>query len=65
MRRDLPTRHGRAADATIAAYLRELLAEDALDPLAVDAAPVEPEPGVPPAVLELARPHAAPLDAAR
>jgi len=64
MRRDLPTRHGRAADATIAAYLRELLAEDALDPLAVEAAD-EPEPGVPPAILEIARPHAAPLDAAR
>jgi len=64
MRRDLPTRHGRAADATIAAYLRELLAEDALDPLAVDDA-LESEPGVPPAVLEIARPQAAPLDAAR
>lgn len=64
MRRDLPSRHGRAADATIAAYLRELLAEDELDPLAVDAA-AEPEPGVPPAVLEMTRPQGATLDAVR
>lgn len=28
MRRDEPNRHGRAADALIASYLRELLADD-------------------------------------
>ncbi|MBS1870237.1 MAG: hypothetical protein JSS99_11285 [Actinobacteria bacterium] len=28
MRRDPPTRHGRAADALIASYLRELLLDD-------------------------------------
>jgi hypothetical protein len=28
MRRDEPTRHGRAADALIASYVRELLADD-------------------------------------
>jgi hypothetical protein len=31
MRRDEPNRHGRAADAVIASYLRELLAEDETD----------------------------------
>jgi hypothetical protein len=31
MRRDEPNRHGRAADALIASYLRELLAEDETD----------------------------------
>jgi len=31
MRRDEPSRHGRAADALIASYLRELLAEDETD----------------------------------
>ncbi len=40
MLRDEPTRHGRAADAFIASYLRELLAEDQTD------AP-QPLPGAP------------------
>jgi hypothetical protein len=31
MLRDEPTRHGRAADAFIASYLRELLADDQTD----------------------------------
>jgi hypothetical protein len=31
MRRDEPNRHGRAADALIASYVRELLAEDQAD----------------------------------
>lgn len=39
MRRDDPTRQGRAADALIASYLRELLADD--------------EPAVAPAVREV------------
>ena len=31
MRRDEPSRHGRAADALIASYVRELLADDETD----------------------------------
>lgn len=31
MRRDEPNRHGRAADAFIASYVRELLVEDQTD----------------------------------
>lgn len=37
MRRDEPNRHGRAADALIATYLRELATDDVPDaPLAVE-----------------------------
>jgi hypothetical protein len=32
MRRDEPDRHGRAADALIASYVRELLADDETQP---------------------------------
>jgi hypothetical protein len=50
MRRDEPNRHGRAADALIASYLRELLAEDQPD------APHDPVPAAPgePSVTALA-----------
>jgi hypothetical protein len=43
MRRDEPDRHGRAADALIASYVRELLADDEAPPAQIDdshAAPV-------------------------
>lgn len=33
MRRDDPNRHGRAADALIASYVRELLADDEAEPV--------------------------------
>lgn len=46
MRRDEPTRHGRAADALIASYVRELLAEDELQPPAGE--PPRTEPAAPP-----------------
>jgi hypothetical protein len=36
MRRDEPTRHGRAADALIASYVRELVAEDEPAPARAD-----------------------------
>lgn len=32
MRRDEPNRHGRAADALIASYLRELVADEPAEP---------------------------------
>lgn len=45
-RRDTPTRHGRAADALIASYVRELLAEDEVDAVSAagPAAPAEQLP---------------------
>jgi len=46
MRRDEPTRHGRAADALIATYVRELLADDETQPLAGE--PLRAEPTAPP-----------------
>lgn len=54
MRRDEPTRHGRAADALIASYVRELLADDETPspageplPAAPAATPVEVASGDP------------------
>jgi hypothetical protein len=52
MRRDEPNRHGRAADALVASYLRELLEDEPNEP--VDTRGREPE--VPGALL------AAPVD---
>jgi hypothetical protein len=59
MRRDEPNRHGRAADALIASYLRELLAEDEAD--ATLAAPLTGEPS--PAVVAAASDAVAPRGA--
>jgi hypothetical protein len=51
MRRDEPTRHGRAADALIASYVRELLADgDEVDPPHAE----EPAAEAPPAALATA-----------
>jgi hypothetical protein len=48
MRREEPNRHGRAADALIASYVRELLAEDEADaaPTRLAVAPGEPSAAV-------------------
>jgi len=46
MRRDATTRHGRAADALIATYVRELLADDETQPPAGE--PLRAEPTAPP-----------------
>jgi hypothetical protein len=45
MRRDEPSRHGRAADALIASYLRELLADDETDSAQPAELPVQPPAG--------------------
>ncbi len=57
-RRETPSRHGRAADALIASYVRELLAEDELgaartaDPAAAAQLPAAPLDATAPAVAE-------------
>lgn len=63
MRRELPTRHGRAADALIATYLRELLAEDELSALAAEP-DADPQQQLPPAALDNATADAVGADAA-
>jgi len=48
MRRDEPGRHGRAADALISTYLRELLADEQLgEPSSPAAEPLRAEPQLP------------------
>jgi hypothetical protein len=44
---DEPTRHGRAADALIASYLRELLADEPTEPTGGAASDLAREPEVP------------------
>ena len=58
-RRETPTRHGRAADALIATYVRELLAEDDLDPV------VPPHAAAVTAPVSAAAPGAVAADATR
>jgi hypothetical protein len=59
MRRDESTRHGRAADALIASYVRELLADEPTAPTSAAAGDRAPAAEVPLALL------AAPGDAPR
>jgi len=47
MRRDEPTRHGRAADALIASYLRELVADEPTTPASVAAGERAAAPSMP------------------
>lgn len=49
MRREEPNRHGRAADALIASYVRELLLDD--DRIDPPHAPETAQPAPPPAAL--------------
>jgi len=62
-RRETPTRHGRAADALIASYVRELLAEDELE--AVPMPPASPAAAPHPAAVEAAATSAIAADATR
>jgi len=47
MRSDEPNRHGRAADALIASYVRELLADEPIEPASAAAGDLAREPAVP------------------
>lgn len=60
-RPETPSRHGRAADALIASYVRELLAEEELRAVP-SADPAGAAPPLP-AVLDAAEPAAASADA--
>jgi hypothetical protein len=58
MRRIEPTRHGRAADALIASYVRELLAEEPTTP--TNTATGDPEQPLETPLAALARPSGEP-----